>query len=109
MPNIAVTNYCNLRCPYCFAEDFTQQEKEEISDEQLTNILEFLSKDKISRIGVIGGEPTLHSNFNHILDILELFSKNNSNIPIVIFTNGIELKRYIERLNNNITCLINLN
>lgn len=109
MPNIAITNYCNLRCPYCFAEDFTQQEKEEISEEQLINILEFLSRDKISRIGVIGGEPTLHSNFNRILDILELFSKNNSNIPIVIFTNGIELKRYIERLNNNITCLINLN
>ena len=38
MPNIAITNYCNLRCPYCFAEDFTQQEKEEISDEQLINI-----------------------------------------------------------------------
>ena len=36
MANIMITEYCNLRCPYCFAGEFTGKEarKQEISEEQ---------------------------------------------------------------------------
>ena len=110
MPNIAITNYCNLRCPYCFADDFIQEKKEEISVEQLERILQFLSQESnISRIGIIGGEPTLHSNFEEIIKIILNFSKTNDRIPVTLFTNGIKLDRCLKYIGPRFSALINLN
>jgi len=39
MANIAVLNYCNLKCPYCFANEFIEENKQFITDEQLDDIL----------------------------------------------------------------------
>ena len=42
MANIAVINYCNLRCPYCFANDYiVEEEKQLMTISQLNRILEF--------------------------------------------------------------------
>ena len=30
MPNIALLNYCNLNCPYCFANDFIETDEQQI-------------------------------------------------------------------------------
>lgn len=110
MPNIAITNYCNLHCPYCFANEFIQEEKQEIQLEQIDSILQFLSKsNNIERIGIIGGEPTLHSNIEEVLNKFVSFSSANNNIPIVIFSNGIHINRISKFLNKNCSCLINLN
>ena len=35
MPNIIITNYCNLSCPYCFANDIIQTKKHNITLDEL--------------------------------------------------------------------------
>ena len=45
MPNIAITKYCNLKCPYCFAEDMIAEEQTKaITLDQLTKILNWLGQ-----------------------------------------------------------------
>ena len=109
--NIAITNYCNLHCPYCFANEFIESKKQNITEAQLDRILDFLLLSQQSRnyrIGVIGGEPTLHPQFRNILEKIIVFSKINNFITPTVFTNGILLKEYID-LFDNAKCLINVN
>lgn len=97
-----ITNYCNLKCPYCFANDFIQTKKKNITLDELNNILNWI--DSNEQIGLIGGEPTLHPHFNSILKICK---KRNS--KTVIFSNGINLKKYLKYLDDNLECLVNIN
>ena len=109
MPNIALLNYCNLSCPYCFANEFIEEKKQFITLDQLNKILKFIqnSNDK-GRIGLIGGEPTLHPQFKDILLTCCDFCENTHLPPPLIFTNGIELAPYIKFF-NKAKALINLN
>ena len=71
MPNIAVTNFCNLSCPYCFANEFiAESDKQYLTQEQLITILNFLttSSRSLGKIGIIGGEPTLHPNIKNLIE-----------------------------------------
>ena len=110
MPNIALLNYCNLSCPYCFANEFIlENNKQLITLEQLDNIFNFLKKsNNIGRIGLIGGEPTLHPQLKDILIKTIQFCKENNLPQPVMFTNGIELKKYIKFI-NEIKILLNVN
>lgn len=110
MPNIAIIKTCNLKCPYCFADDMIKEnESKEISLEQLTKTLNWLGKTPLSgHIGIIGGEPTLHSQFKEILYIVSEFCDRN-NIKSLVFTNGILLHKYIHLINDNINFLVNVN
>ena len=73
MANIAVLNYCNLKCPYCFADDMIQEKTKNIDLDDFREMLRFLSKTPDNHVGIIGGEPTLHPNFSDILkEVLNL-------------------------------------
>lgn len=110
MANIAILNYCNLQCPYCFANKFiTEEEKEFITDEQLDNIFEFIGENPPGyRVGIIGGEPTIHPNFKNILRKTVDFCKEHNFMPPVVFSNGIKLGDFVEEF-KEAHCLINVN
>lgn len=40
MPNIAITNYYNLKYPYCFADDMIHDKSKAINLEDLEKVLE---------------------------------------------------------------------
>lgn len=113
MPNIAITTYCNLHCPYCFADTMINTEDiKNISLEQFEFILNWLDKDNnkdaISNIGLIGGEPTLHPQFKQILEITDKFiTKYNGSGTL--FTNGVYLEQYLAHIPENFTILLNIN
>lgn len=107
MANIAITKYCNLKCPYCFAEKMMEEEKQNIKIEMLLKILDWL-KDSDERIGIIGGEPTLHPNFGEILKIINNYCEEY-NRDSILFTNGINLKKYIQYLSPKMSILLNIN
>ena len=61
MANIMLTDSCNLRCPYCFANEFVGGGKNEISEEAFEKAARFILGDgKQSFVGLIGGEPLTH-------------------------------------------------
>lgn len=109
MPNIILNNYCNLNCPYCFAGIIKQENPNDITQEQLQNILNWLELDTFNyTLGIIGGEPTLHYNFLNIMKQIYSFCKKNK-INYNIFTNGIELYKFIRYLPDETYYTLNYN
>lgn len=60
MPNIILTKKCNKNCSYCFAS----KDNDEMS---LSTFSSILDKIKSKHIQLLGGEPTLHSQFDEVL------------------------------------------
>ena len=113
MPNIALTTYCNLHCPYCFADTMIQTESiKNISLDKFKDICDWILKDKpqeqIGHIGLIGGEPTLHPQFKEILSITEEIFINR-NCKGVLFTNGVYLEKFLPYIPEGLHILININ
>ena len=102
-----LTYRCNLKCPYCFANEFVNHSKYDISIENFKKALEFLKTSGNSSVGLIGGEPTIHGEFREILQILA----DDQNIEkVTIYTNGISMDTCLEFLENKkFSLLINCN
>ena len=94
MPNIAITSYCNLHCPYCFAQQMFQDNNiKNMSVERFDEILKWIEPYAVNnhcRIGIIGGEPTLNPNFETIIEHTNAFCEKY-NSSSILFTNGIKL------------------
>lgn len=108
MANIAITNYCNLRCKYCFAEDMIQEKPKSIDMDSFRKILDFIARTPKNHVGIIGGEPTLHPHFNDILEEVNRYCMN-VNTGATLFTNGIELEKFMPMIGDRIGLLINCN
>lgn len=108
MANIMINEICNLKCPYCFADEFVNKNPKEMSMEDFDTALNFaLSSGYDERIGLIGGEPTLHSNFKEIL--IKLINDNRVK-NVTIFTNGVKINEYLNEISHpKIHLLINCN
>ena len=108
MANIAIVNYCNLKCKYCFADDMIQEEAQSMSLDDFRKILSFIARTPKNHIGIIGGEPTLHPQF---IDILKEVNKYclEVNTGATLFTNGIELDQFVPYIGERIGMLINCN
>jgi len=106
MANLMLTKQCNLHCSYCFANEFVNQQSDVMSYENFLKCLRFLLSNPSTRIGLIGGEPTLHPELKQMLATL-IDSPFKS---VCLFTNGILLDRYFAELRNSkFQILINLN
>lgn len=108
MANIAIVNYCNLKCPYCFADDMIHEKTKNLNIDNYRKILEFISRTNQNYVGIIGGEPTLHPNFREILKETNRYCKE-CDTGATLFTNGIELEKYIPDIGERIGLLINCN
>lgn len=93
MPNIMVTYRCNLLCPYCFANEFVNLSSTDMTLEAFEKALAFLTKSGPTCLGLIGGEPTLHPQFNIML---ERIINNPYITEATIYTNGILLDKYMK-------------
>jgi len=96
--NINITTYCNLKCPYCFAKDLWEsagdkQDDKEISIQNLKIVMGFMKNSGVREFRMFGGEPTLHTRFEEVYDIV---SRNG--FSVAIFSNGIISKEKVEFL-----------
>lgn len=105
MANIALLNRCNLRCPYCFADNYIDNERSDITKETFLRLLDFSAPD--GEVGIIGGEPLVHKDFDELMCLaLSDFRFRK----ITVFTNGIFLDKHQEALNDTrISVLVNAN
>lgn len=104
-----ITNTCNLNCSYCFANEYVNKYGNgHIDLAELQYILNW-SKHNGERIGLIGGEPTIHPRFRDIMKMC-IESAEAYHQEILVFTNGTTLKGMKEYLvEPNVHCLINVN
>lgn len=105
MPNIVVTEICNLKCEYCFAD--SMMKSKHISQEEFYKILKFIRRDGTNSLGLIGGEPLMHPHINRLIEM----AYEEGIERISIFTNGIFLDRIREEVEKhaNLNILINVN
>jgi len=110
LSNIILTTNCQRKCKYCFAKDNVQNEMS-FSIENFIKVIDWMvsSREKITRVGFLGGEPTSHPDFVEFLDYT--LSKR---LSVLVFTNGMvdnsELfSGVIETAKNNeVTCFTHL-
>lgn len=102
-----LTERCNLRCSYCFANEFVNHGPKEITMENFRKALSFICSGGDHVVGLIGGEPTLHPQFRQILQEL---IRNDKIRGVSVFTNGILLDNFTEELSHKkFTILVNCN
>ena len=106
--NIAIVNFCNLKCKYCFADDMIHEESKTMTLNDFRMILSFAARTPKNHIGIIGGEPTLHPQFDEILKEVNRYCRE-VNTDATLFTNGIELEKFMPYIGDRIGLLINCN
>ena len=97
--NIILNSYCNLKCNYCFADEYME---ETVRTPGKSMDYNFFMKDllpkikKDSNINFMGGEPTLHPKFP------DMFSQTLENMPpyssLGVFTNGLMPEKALDVL-----------
>ena len=85
---ISLTEKCNLKCKYCMPNGFCSINSNELSDEQIKNIVKALLSLGINKIRFTGGEPLIRKNVIELLDEVCTFAP----IDWAITTNGTTLK-----------------
>ena len=104
---IEITNRCNLNCHTCYNRSGANRKTQEISVEQIKNIANVFSEYGAKRFLFSGGEPSLHSEFDKLIDWVE----TRPDLSFGFVTNGSGRNpRFIELLNSspNVTLQISL-
>jgi sulfatase maturation enzyme AslB (radical SAM superfamily) len=108
-----INEVCNLKCPYCFANEFVNVKQTDhlthnnITLENFDKAVKFALTEENPRIGIIGGEPTLHPQFK---EIMERLICDDSITDVVVFTNATYIEKYFKLLTHKkIFMLINCN
>jgi cyclic pyranopterin phosphate synthase len=94
---VSVTDRCNLRCFYCQPYDISDvlPHKEILSYEEMYRLIEIAVNLGIRKVRITGGEPLVRKD---LLGFIEKLCKINGLEDISLTTNGIYLKKHIERL-----------
>lgn len=108
MANIVINSKCNLKCTYCFANEYINNNDSRITKDELTKILNFIIPSPINRIGIIGGEPTLHPDFDSIVRTVAERALPKGK-RVTVFTNGILIGEHSHVVHKNVGILVNIN
>jgi len=81
--NLLITTNCNLSCPYCFSRPLQKgRSVREMTLPELETLLAGMDPHK-TPVRLMGGEPTLHSQYREIIRLLK-----RRGFQVVVFTNG---------------------
>jgi hypothetical protein len=70
MANVLLTTRCNLKCPYCFAQErLDREQKLNMALSDAVRVIDFLKRSNHMVLRLMGGEPTLHPQFAQILEM----------------------------------------
>lgn len=99
---IQFTQYCNLSCPYCFAE----KNGKALTEHDFDLFLTFCRRNRPDCIHVTGGEPTLHHMFlpwlRQLSDVADVVVYSN-------FTNPLWNSALLDSMHGGVSFLVNIN
>lgn len=84
--DLYLTENCNMRCRYCFTEVKNHSDNEELSADELSDLLEQAACLGVKRCTLTGGEPTLN---NRIEELVK--KSDNLGMYTVLATNATRL------------------
>jgi MoaA/NifB/PqqE/SkfB family radical SAM enzyme len=94
MANLSITNVCNKKCVYCFANDTKEEFGKTYMDiDTYDRALKYLERSGLKQARLLGGEPTLHPEFIAFVE-----KAINKNFNIMLFTNGLTSDKTIQYL-----------
>lgn len=82
---VEITNRCNLNCATCYNRSGLNKKTSELSFEKIEDIIKLFIPYGLQRFLLSGGEPTLHSEFDKILNLIDKYPEINFGVV----TNGI--------------------
>lgn len=68
---VYVTEKCNANCPSCF--NAKSRTSKEMSLEEFEKLCEYLSSNGIKHLKIMGGEPTVHKDFEELVKISQKY------------------------------------
>lgn len=108
MANILITNVCNADCVFCFAFEKAHDSQHFISMDDLEQRLSFIQSSGLSQIRLMGGEPTLHPQFQEIVSMISA-----TGLDLILFSNGFIPDKHLACLEEmpaeKLALLINVN
>lgn len=93
---VEITNSCNLNCATCYNRSGLNKTRDELSFEQIEDIINLFLPFGLKRFLLSGGEPTLHSEFEKFLDLTSKYPQ----ITLGIVTNGTNHNKKLLRFLN---------
>jgi hypothetical protein len=84
MLNLFVNYNCNLSCDYCFVRGLGSSHPSRVSEADFEKLCRWLVRHRVSALGILGGEPTLHPGLAGMLERL-----HSIGIASVLFTNAL--------------------
>ncbi|MBK8211429.1 MAG: radical SAM protein [Rhodospirillales bacterium] len=104
---IDITYACNLQCLNCNRSSTQAPERSHLSVDDVRKFVNdsITSGKRWRRIRVLGGEPTLHPEFQAIIEVLRSYKRYNPGCLIVVVSNGFGLavQAALERLPEDIS------
>ncbi len=112
-----LTNRCNLKCLFCYANAGNGEKKDELSFDEIINILSELNELNVPLVRLSGGEPMIREDFLDILKKCEAFDFNlciNTNATLIeekhipylkmkkLKSIGVSLDSYNESIHNKL-------
>lgn len=110
LANIDVTNRCNLRCSFCFANAYKRGYVYEPSFEQIVEMMKVLREERpvpAPAIQFSGGEPTLREDLVEIIGV----ARDLGFLQIQLASNGVRIARdetLVKRLSDAGLCTLYL-
>jgi hypothetical protein len=95
MANISVTGDCNMACSYCFAREALEHlaPGRAMPRETFATALACLARSGVDEVRLLGGEPTLHPQFDEFVDVAMATGRR-----LVIFSNGLVRREAFDKL-----------
>ena len=105
MITIALNNYINIDPKYYLNRYIFPIQNNSLTFEEFKDILVFCSKGSQIALNIVGGEPTLHPDFQKMLIELNKYCLDNDTY-VFIHTNGTNLEQYLAYIGDRIYIVV---
>lgn len=79
---LLINNKCDMQCPHCMQD--SNPDGDEIDMKTVYDVCDFINRNRVLFLIVSGGEPTMHSKFDEIIDTII----NKTSVKIIVASNG---------------------
>jgi radical SAM protein with 4Fe4S-binding SPASM domain len=93
--NLAPTYKCNAQCAFCYAKGLQKQFPKDLAPENFIKLFDWMDGQKLKRIALLGGEPTIYSHLERMLEEL-----GRRRFRTTIITNALFNKKTLKVFNH---------